>query len=344
MRVIWLDMVFLINTGMDLLLLYLTGKVWRREVCGKRLFLGAALGGFWACLVTLNRGFSFLPLPEWLVSGLTALAVSFLMLRTAYSIPKGAVLKYLITLYGLTFFAGGSVDVIYYHSFLGAYLRGSLYGGVPEPVSLPVLLAGAALAAAGCLLVVGYFLPRWREPDIREVSLTFRGKTIRLKGLYDTGNRLADPYFGQPVHVLELEACRGLLSGEEMAYLAGMERGEAGEEAAALCVLPVPFCSVGESHGILPAVFMEELWLEGENPIRLDRPLIGLVSHRLNEEGQYQMILHPTAGAGGTRRTGGRRKHDFKSFDAGTISVEDDAGPAQPDALPPGGRSLYRGQ
>lgn len=342
MRVIWLDMVFLINTGMDLLLLFLTGKIWGRKAPGKRLFAGAVLGGFWSCLVTADAVFAFFPWPGWLTEILTLTAVSAVMLKTVYRVSKRTFPKYLVTLYGLTFLVGGSVDIFYYHTPLGAYFRNGLREG-GKSLSLPALAAGAALAAAGCLVTFRCLLPRWKEPDIRTVCLEFRGKSVLLKGLYDTGNRLADPYFGNPVHVLELEACREVLSGAEISYLAGLERGEAGE-APALCVLPVPFRSVGKSHGILPAIFMDELRLEGEVPIRFRRPLVGLVSHRLSEERQYQMILHPETGTGRTRRTGGRNKHDFKGIDAGALSVENDAGPAQSDALPPGGCALYRGK
>ncbi|MCI8515006.1 MAG: sigma-E processing peptidase SpoIIGA [Lachnospiraceae bacterium] len=343
MRVIYLDMVFLINAGMDLLLLYLTGKIWGRRAQGKRLLFGAFLGGVWACLVTVNGGFFAVWVPEWLTAVLTVFVVSFGMLKIAYDIPKGAAAKYLVTLYGLTFLIGGGVDALYYHSSLGAYLRDRLYRGGGGPVSLPVLAAGAFLTAAGCLLVVRCFLPRWREPDIRTVCLEFRGKSILLRGLYDTGNRLADPYFGKPVHVLELEACAGILSEAEISYMAGRIRGEP-ETEAIFPVFSVPFRSVGESHGIMPAIFMDELRLEGEAPVRLERPLIGFVPHRLSEERQYQMILHPVTGAGRTKRTGGRNKHDFKGIDAGSVSVENDAKAVRSEAFPSGGCALYRRQ
>jgi stage II sporulation protein GA (sporulation sigma-E factor processing peptidase) len=343
MKVVYLDLVFLINAGMDFLLLYLTGKVWGRSGRKRQIFLAALAGGVWAGFVTVN---SLLPspvLPEWLGVLLTWTAVSLGMLKISFRVKGFSAVKYLVTLYGMTFLVGGCVDAVYYHSSLGAYLRDRLYGGGDRSVPIAVLAAGVLLTAAGFVLVMRVLLPRLKEPDIRTVCLEFRGRSIPLKGLYDTGNRLQDPYFGNPVHVVELDACRGLLSEKEMAYIESMVRGKPEESPLPLLpLLSIPYRSVGESNGILPALFMDELRLEGDNPIRVVRPLIGFAGDPLNQDRQYQMILHPITGR--TKKTGGRREHDFKGIDAGPISMEDDAGVTQSDASPSGRRALYRGQ
>lgn len=343
MRVVYLDLVFLLNAGMDFLLLFLTGRTGGRRLRPGRLVQAAGLGGLWACFLTVNSQLQPPLFPEWLGTVLTWAGISFLMVRISFGSRGWGLIRDLITLFGMTFLVGGSVDALYYHSSLGAYVRDRVFAPGPAPAAAAELILGAVLAAAGILLILRFLLPRFRQPEIRTVCLEFRGRTICLKGLYDTGNRLRDPVFGSPVHVLELEAAGELLTEDECRYL--REYGRAGEKPESLPALfGVPYCSVGQDSGMLPALYMEELRLEGDSPQRAVRPMIGFASHVLSPDRQYQMILNPALSAGFRNKNRRKRTYDFKSIDAGPVSVENEARSAESDISSQRGSALYRGQ
>lgn len=294
MRVVYLDLLFALNAGMDLLLLALVGLAWRRRKRRTRLILAALFGGVWACLVTVNSQLSRPWFAPWFGTLLTWTAVSFLMVKVAFGSRGIRVFQEQMTLFAMTFVVGGAVDAVYYHSSLGTFVRNRVFHYESQSVSAVTLLAGVALGAAGISLGLRAWRSHLRAPDLRRVKLCFRGKTLELCALYDTGNRLKDPVFGRPVHVLELEAAGALLSAEECRFLAHFsETAEC--QAAFPMVHAIPYCSVGQDNGLMPAIFLDEMWLEGEELLRLERPLIGFSFHPLNQERQYQMILHPAA-------------------------------------------------
>lgn len=97
-----------------------------------------------------------------------------------------------------------------------------------------------------------------------------------VKALFDTGNTLTEPFSGKPVCIIEREICDNVIK-------------EAGPE----CFKVIPFHSVGQEHGILKGLEIDELIIwAGEKKIVQKQAVIALYEGCLSKDKSFQMILH----------------------------------------------------
>ena len=88
---------------------------------------------------------------------------------------------------------------------------------------------------------------------------------------------MRDPIFKKPVCILTANRKRELCGEEEPMYQM------------------VPFHSIGEQNGMLPAFFADYLSIRRKDGSekRVERPLIGITKEPLSSQKEYDMILHP---------------------------------------------------
>ena len=107
---------------------------------------------------------------------------------------------------------------------------------------------------------------------LRNVTLLYAGQTIKTRGLIDTGNHLRAPVSGLPVHV----ATVGL-----MKRLCPAVKG----------VMYVPYQCVG-SNGLLPAVRIDEMKVEGEkDSFVIPKPWIAITKGSLSPDDEYEVLI-----------------------------------------------------
>jgi stage II sporulation protein GA (sporulation sigma-E factor processing peptidase) len=131
-----------------------------------------------------------------------------------------------------------------------------------------------------CRLFV-LLLKKWQKKKqlaqlIVEVTLTIKGEQISLQALLDTGNQLLSN--SKPVHILEQEYLLNIapqltIRPEEIKY--------------------IPFQSVGNPRGVLPAIQVEQMsiFTPNEKIVRCNE-MIALSKNSLSEKGAYHMLLH----------------------------------------------------
>ncbi len=260
---VYIDMVFLVNFMMDLLLLSLVQAVLGRDSGWRRLCGGALAGAVWACLAVLTE------LPRWM-EGAGSLAAALAMTAFAFGEKRmKAVFFMSFFLLGLSFYLSGMVNLVYFHSGAGYYMQA---GGVPSFILLPVIAAGSVSVWKGA----GWF---WRyqgtQRQLMRAALVCSGAEITLTGLADTGNRLYEPYQGRPVHIAQEDSLRGFLpEGQRFFY--------------------VPYHSVGNAQGLMKAFTADRMILTCRHRVyRCEKPVIGLAPNSLDCQGRYQLILHP---------------------------------------------------
>lgn len=262
-RTIYIDMVFLVNFMMDLLLLSLLQSVLLKKSRWYRLCLGAAAGAVWAC------GAVVIIMPGWLelagsmtaAMAMTAVGFGEKEIRTVFCMS--------FALLCLSCFLSGLVRLIYEHTGAGYFMQA---GGVPSFLLFPVIGAGAVMVRKGAQVF-------WRYQGIQRqlcrVTITHQGKTIALSGLVDTGNRLYEPYGGRPVHIVETDCVRSMLPPEQR-------------------FLSVPYHSVGTAGGMLQCFVAQEMLIDLSGKVfRQEKPVVALSPNGLNGRRRYQMIVHP---------------------------------------------------
>lgn len=257
---IYLDVYFLVNLAMDLILILSVRKILKLPARKGRMGAAALAGAVWACMALCLFGTS----GGW-TAAVTWLAGGGLMVFLAFRpgrIPE--FLTALCTLWMVSAAAGGAMETL----LPGNFSLGQL--------SVWALFAGAAGMYFGVCACVSFVKGHIQEQkNLYEVTMTYRGKKETVTALYDTGNQLYEPYGHEPVHVVTYEACRRLCS--EISQ-----------------VIYVPFQAVGTERGMLPAVRIDEMTIarDGKTVMRLERPWLAVTKTPLSSANRYAMLLH----------------------------------------------------
>ena len=111
------------------------------------------------------------------------------------------------------------------------------------------------------------------QKGIFQVELVQTGKRQRIKGLYDSGNRLIDPYTGKGVHIVSRRVWEACKKEIEPVY--------------------VPYQALGNESGMLEVYYIDELIVEGktERSIIHNCP-VGVTKDNLFEGKEYEIILN----------------------------------------------------
>lgn len=254
--VVYLDSLFLLNFGVDALLLSAARRLSRSGRSRLRTLLAAALGALYAA--------ALFALPwAWLGHPLTRVALAVLMacICTGRSGRTGALLGLFLML-SLSL-AGGVLLLT-----LTGVGRMSSAAGVPVSLSDTQLLL---LCAAGEYLLCSTVCALTRRNGSATVPVLLRcqGRTVLLRALVDSGNLLRDPLTGKPVLVVSREAAAGLFPPDLRPTDEDLRRAEA------LCtrltrdwepgrVRLLPYHAVGSAQGLLLAVRVDRMEVGGK--------------------------------------------------------------------------------
>ena len=192
---VYVDLYFLINTCMNLLTLMISASLLHRKVKRVRAWIAAAAGGLWA-VVALFFG----------VEGFWGLlfdgAVIFLMSAVVFASKKttlGGLLKCTAVGVLTSMILGGVMTALY-----SLFNRFELPLGDTQENSSSILVFILIAALAGLATVEGgRFLGLSKKSEYVIVSADLFGKTVTLRALVDTGNRLREPISGRSVIVAD---------------------------------------------------------------------------------------------------------------------------------------------
>lgn len=270
---VYVDVLFLVNWVMDYVLLWAVCAVMGLQRKKVRLGLAAALGAGWVCVIAV---FS---LPYLIKEGVTWLGISSLMIWIACRPRKlSDFLNRICVLYLVAFLAGGGLNLIYFHTSAGVYLK-QVVLGIQRVNSSGV---GVILGSIAMILTVTKLLDTMEKQKKRRknryvAELYFGERRVLVDGFIDTGNRLKEPITGKIVHILQEDVAASLMSAENkpMSFL-------------------VPYHAVGTESGLLTAIRIDRMELVAEDESRtvIMRPLFGLYQGKLSSNDEYQLILH----------------------------------------------------
>lgn len=269
---VYIDVIFIINYIMDLLLLFIVKTILKLNTKTKRLVLGALAGGLCACLLAV-----FPALNGLLQFVLSYIGIVFLMIRITFGKQGiGTTLKSCLLLYISTFFLGGMLHMFYYGLKDGEVLRiGENFLSKPNTGYLLLSIVAGGCSVYLFICVLNHL--RSKDLELYHTELYLKDKVVKIKGLLDTGNCLYDPIYRKPVLVTEHKVLQPLLGAE------GMNNVK---------ITMVPFHSVG-SNGVMPAVFLDKVVVyEGNEQIKNENVLVAISKNRISKNDEYQIILH----------------------------------------------------
>ncbi len=276
MRVIYADILFLLNFAVNYLLLLATAKISAVYASRLKIAFAALLGAAYALAAVLVA--QTLLQSVWFKIG-----AALLMLLTCFGRERG------LLRISLIFFAVSA-------AFGGVVLAASLAGGgsaeeALTPVSLKVLIISFAISYA-VLTLVFKRLGRRRGGGVVHTLIEYSGRRTEINALVDTGNSLTDPMSGKSVIVAETsavlrlfdsKAAEILLSDNENASHMIEKLSEYG-----LMFRLLPFSSVGTKRGMLIAFKPDRIIIDGRDKTGT---LVALSPTRLSEGGIYSAIV-----------------------------------------------------
>lgn len=256
----YVDVLWLVNFWVSLLLVLLTRMVIRAERLG-RCFAAAACS---SCLSTvlflcyLGTGKPLILTVGSMATGLLTAVLAFGRRRLLWHMllfgMEGAVLHRLLSVLILL--------------FSGKVLDGAIF------------VAALAATAAGCLLLEQKSRIQWREEHCKaKVVLEYQNRKMLATALVDTGNRLVDPFFQRPVILVERELLQDAL------LLCRTQQPER--------VQYIPYHSVGRKNGVLEGMMLDSVKIRWENRTWLFSDVIAAAAEeRMSREKEYQVIFH----------------------------------------------------
>lgn len=278
---IFLDVLFLRNLLMDYLLLMAVNRLLGKRGGWFRSLMGSLLGAMGVCLWIL------IPAGSGTGSAILVQAVlSTIMVRVGcHTRTRRELLGGLLLLWAASVMAAGIWQLLLPYVAGRGFWKFLVLGA-----------AGVGLPLAGIQV---YHRKKGRAAHIYHVTLYANGKCKGVEGLYDTGNGLWDNTVGKPVSIVEPGVLQDLFSQDEMKGMKALQRGAYEQE------LPeglqhcrphyIPFSTVGRKKGLLLALTLDSLLIEGSRKtVEVKQPVVALSMEGESFFGEFGMILNPS--------------------------------------------------
>lgn len=291
--IMYLDVLFLINMGMNLVILRLTGYLCRQRIVWWRYLVGAGMGSMLVVTVI------WLPVfPPWQVYiGIYGGIGAGMCWLTFQPKTIRGTLKCYGCLLTVAFLLGGIMNWLYFSTPVGEWLN-RVFGseGLQFGEIVVLVLMGGTLFL---LLSTGARrLQQEQERDCFQVSLYFDDETnLYGVGLVDTGNFLREPVTGQPVMVAEAEWIQSLLPPPYLKVLNTymtedrIDYDRIMNENLTKCRW-IPYQSVGETRGELLGLQCRKIILRNDKYCLVrEAVMIGISRTPIMGNRQYQILL-----------------------------------------------------
>ncbi|HET7577833.1 MAG TPA: sigma-E processing peptidase SpoIIGA [Bacillales bacterium] len=293
---LYLDVIWLLNFCIDLLLLQLTAFVLKRNVGKRRLITGALVASvFIFFLFTPFSGVMYNPLVKFAYSVVIVLVVFGYKRFSAFA-------QVLFMFYFVTFMIGGGMFALHYFmQGSGTILNGIASRATPfgDVFSWAFVLIGfPCMWIFSRQRIYQIKAKKIRYDQVVAVEIEVGDKTIGARGFIDSGNHLHDPITKTPVMILQLAAYREyfpellIRRAEEPEALFAEEESlpEEWEHRIRL----IPFRGVGKGHDFLLAFKPDSVTIKQKDETYVCKKVfVGLNEESLSAEDEFTCIVHP---------------------------------------------------
>lgn len=260
----YIDIFFLVNFSMDVLLLLLLGKILKLPIKWLRLIAGGMAGAGAACLAVW---FWYLP-AIWVWLGGILLPGGLMIWIAFCPGTMREFIKQVLVFFFESFCVGGIMEALYEH------VAESSLAGKGMPVLIWGLLAAGAWFGFRFLWLSATEIKKERQ-ELYKVSFQIGKEKISAVGYLDTGNCLYEPKEGRPVHIVSDNLWRKLKCSEAD-------------------VVSIPFRTIGNPLGMMEAARVDEMevWEENGRKRIFREPLIARAPFKITRDGGYDVLLH----------------------------------------------------
>ena len=207
-QIVYIDLYFMINFGMDFLCFFLTGRLMSLRISILRCIIASAIGGAYAC-AALFLGLGSLPSIALDVAACAMIsAVAFLKKGELKRLPA-----YALVYTAVSILLGGFMTVLF-----GIFNRlglDRLLGSEDDTDGLSVwlFLLLALLGGLGAAFGGKHIRKRSARKNCR-LELRYGSRSAIFSALCDSGNLLCEPISNKPCVIVELKAARTFLPSD----------------------------------------------------------------------------------------------------------------------------------
>ena len=203
--VVYLDLIFLINSLSDALALYITARLSGLPLRNSRLVLASLCGGVYGVLC-------YLPISVPLGSFLVQIFIAMLLVRLVFQ-KKTTFLRLFVLFFLLSCTLGGAMTVLSQQIYQ--------YGMVDtlQQLDWKVFFIVTGLCYFLLSVVFRGSAKHAVAGEVYRIAITRGEQTALVDALYDTGHTLCDPYSGTSIVTVWYPALDALWSDEERAIL-----------------------------------------------------------------------------------------------------------------------------
>ena len=249
----YLDVLMLLNFGVDLLLLWGSNRLSGYPPGGIRPLLAAVIGGLYAGGCVLP-GWGFLAGVYWRIVILGVMSIIAFGLNTG-TLRRGLLFVVLsIALEGIVMVIG----------------RGDAWS----------VVIAAVILGSMCLVGIG---GNAGKTEYATVFIRHKEKKIHMTALIDTGNTLKDPVTGSGVLVADAGTAKELLRLDQKELQHPIETISRGKCPG---LRLIPYCAVGQPSGMLLGLKVEELRINGKKSDQI----VAFAPHSIGHGGGYQAL------------------------------------------------------
>ena len=262
-----------------------------------RMILAAIVGAIFAVIIAI-----FPWLNKIIKFAIIYVTASLLMIRIAFGkLSTWDIIKQWIVLNLITYFVGGLMNSVYYHTNLRLFLikigNGNIFSNIPI---IFIIIALVIITLIASFIIWFLRLYKLHRPLIYDVELVLKDKHLQTKGLMDTGNCLYDPITKKPVMVMENTLMDELITSDIKGELDLAKRYLDGE----IDDMPwdyndrvfrfsfIPYRSL-EKTGMLLGIKLDKVTVfTGKESICNEKVTVAICDNRLTARDDYHVILH----------------------------------------------------
>ncbi|MFC5712234.1 sigma-E processing peptidase SpoIIGA [Thalassorhabdus alkalitolerans] len=294
--ILYLDLIWIGNFVINIILLLLTARFLKRKISLKRLLIVAAVSSSTVFLIlTPLEGFFLHPLGKFLLSvGVVIGTFGFYNFSFLF---QGLFMFYMVS-----FVAGGGV--LAFHNFfhtspvLKTWAEQASFASYASLHWLTIILS-LPLIWLITVKAIQYHRTRGKqEAKCVDVEIKIDSLVIEGRGLVDTGNQLKDPITKTPVMIVQTDLFKERMSEsqfEKFSRLLSLTENMNEETISVFWqerIRIIPFRAVGKQQDWLIALKPDEVKINiGEKEHILPRIFIGLEEGALSATSDFQMIV-----------------------------------------------------
>ena len=233
-QTVYVDLLFLINFSMDFLCFFLSSKLLGKKLSVWRAGIASILGGIYASAVLFWSVGRIAALGVDLAACAVICAVAFYERGRAKSLPF-----YILVYFAISMALGGFMTALF-NLLNKAELP--LEQGASDGLSVWVF---AVLAAASGVITLlgGRLLGRRAVQKNANIVISYAGKSVRLRGMSDSGNLLREPISGRVCIFVDMMSLKPILPPRVYDAAKKKDAGAVGrlspEDAARIRVVPI---------------------------------------------------------------------------------------------------------